>query len=205
MRFVQPLHRAPEVGEHVVSDEGRLRVGEHGPVGRPHDQERGAGTRSAGHHDRRDAYRGAIGEEQGVGLVLDVLEPREVERRSAVFVEEEAPEFGEELRVGFVATEHAHAERALIVLGDHECAATWGLGACELDVASVDAELHERGADLRAGRPSTGRAEREVHRGGDAPAEHDGREHVVGEPGAEVERRAAIISTVSCPILRWAG
>ncbi len=90
--------------------------------------------------DLRHRHVGAVGEEQGVGLVLDVLQPREVQRRPAVLVEEEAPELGQELRVGLVATEHADAEWPVVVLRDHERAAP-RLGVGELDVPRVDPEL----------------------------------------------------------------
>ena len=57
----------------------------------------------------------------------------------------------------------------------------------ELDIVRGDSELFERGADLRARGPSTGRAEHEVHRGADAPAEHHRRKRGVGERDTQVE------------------
>ena len=57
-----------------------------------------------------------------------------------------------------------------------------------LDVGHVEAEPRQRlGHDLR-GRPTDRGAERVVHRGGDAPAEHDGTEQVGREHVVDVER-----------------
>ena len=106
----------------------------------------------------------------------------------AVLVEEEPPELGEELGVGLVPSEHADEHPPVVILGVHVGPAA-RLGMGQLDVAGVDAELGERGPHLRVGRATARRPEREMHRGRDTPAEHDGREHVVGKAGPEVQGR----------------
>ena len=77
-----------------------------------------------------------------------LLEAGEVELRAALLVEQEPPEAAEELRVGFVATEHPDLERPTRVARRHACAEA-GLVGRELDVGGVDAELGERGLHLR--------------------------------------------------------
>ena len=58
----------------------------------------------------------------------------------------------------------------------------------QLDIVRGHPELLERGTDLRARRTAAGRAEREVHRGADAPAEHHRGKRGVGQREAQIER-----------------
>ena len=124
--------------------------------GRPSiDEERRAGAGGSRDDDVGDAHAAPRREQQRVGLVLDVFESRQVEARPAVLVQEEAPQLRHELRVGFVASEHAHVEWPVVVFCEHQGRAP-GLAARELDIVRGDAELLERGTDLRARRASTG-------------------------------------------------
>ena len=54
----------------------------------------------------------ALGEEQRERFLLDVFQSGEVDLRPAVLVHEEAPQLAEQLRVGFVAAEHADAHHS---------------------------------------------------------------------------------------------
>ena len=119
--------------------------------------------------------------------MLDVFEARQVEARPAVLVQEEAPQLRHELRVGLVASEHADVQWPVVVLREHQRRAP-GLPERELDTVCGDTEFLERGTDLRARRASTRRAEHEVYRGSDAPAEHHRRERGVGQRETQIER-----------------
>ena len=58
-------------------------------------------------------------------------------------------------------------------------------------LSALDPETRERVGDLGDGRARAGRAEQQVHEARHRPAEHDAREEVVRERGAEVERGRA--------------
>ena len=58
-----------------------------------------------------------------------------------------------------------------------------------MHLVDVDTEFFQRGTDLGGGGPPTRRLEREVHRGGNPPTEHDRCEEVVGKRSTQVHRR----------------
>ena len=61
-----------------------------------------ARTTEAGHQHVRRRHPGALGQQGHVGLVLDLLDPRERQGGSRVPVEDEAAGLGEQLGVGGV-------------------------------------------------------------------------------------------------------
>ena len=114
---VQRADLLPEVVEHGVGDVVGIDVGEPRPR-RPGGSTRSAApgpavpaTTTGGH-----AHAGAFREQQRVGLVLDVLEPGEVQLRARRPCRaSERQNFDIELRVGFVAAEHADQQRPVVV------------------------------------------------------------------------------------------
>ena len=186
VRCVQSLCLLPQVVEHCVGKLGRVGVDGACAARVSLDEERRARAGGSRDDDVGDVHAAPGREQQRVRLVLDVFESGQVEPRPTILVDEEAPQLRHELRVGFVASEHAQVEWPVVVLGEHQGRAP-GLTARELDVVGRDAELFERGPDLRARGPSTRRAEREVHRGTDAPAEDHRRKRAVGKRDAQVE------------------
>ena len=146
------------------------------------DEQRGVRPRGARDDDPADAHAGTLGEQQRVRLVLDVLEPGEVHGRARVLVEEAAPDLGDELRVGLVASEDADPERPVCVAGRASSVPSGGcVGArstCEPSMpSSASAAL-----TCARGRAPTGRPEHEVHGGADPPTEHHRGEHRVRIP-----------------------
>ena len=131
------------------------------------------------------AHAGVARQQRGVGLVLDLLETREIGRGTGVLVGEEPPELGKELGVGLVPADDAQRDGSTVVCPGHQRRTVWLL-ARQAHVAGIDAHLGQGGGDLGGGRASAWRAEAEVYGGGDAQAEDDATEHVVREPGAEV-------------------
>ena len=94
----------PDVVEHGVGDLGRLAVVEAWPVERAGDEQGSARARRCPRPPRSGTGTPARSARSiDVGLVLDLLEPGEVDARAAVLVHEEAPRLGDELGVGLVA------------------------------------------------------------------------------------------------------
>ena len=157
-RRVQRRDLLPQVGEHRVGDVRRVRVAQMDARERAAGDERGARPGGAGDDHRRHGDVGALGQEQRVGLRLDVLEPGGVQRGTAVLVRQRAPELRHELRVGLVATEDPHHQLAGRVAGRHRGPRARLLRQ-EVHVVGVHAELAERRRHLR-GRGSPSRATR---------------------------------------------
>ncbi len=153
---VHPGHLAPRIVEHAGGDGLGLDLRHPWALGRPLHEEGGVRSRLPGDDDLGNTGAGPRGQQERVGLVLDVLETGEVQRRGArVLVEHVAPEVRHELRVGLVASEDADPQRSGVISRQHE-GAVEGLHRRELDVGRVDPELAECGGDLRARRSPTG-------------------------------------------------
>ena len=89
--------------------------------GRPCDlfgDEQGERTTGARDHDVRDARARFAGQQHRVRLVLHLLASGREQRRRRVAIRDPAPDAGEELRVGFVAADRDHAERAGRAVGE---------------------------------------------------------------------------------------
>jgi hypothetical protein len=184
---VQRRDLAPEVGEHVVGDRCRIDVAESGTGKGSRRDQRHAGTRPSGDDHRRNVDVGPLRQQERVCLRLDVLQPRRVERGTAVLVCDRAPRLRQQLRIGFVTTEHAHQQLTVIVLRAHQRAAVRLLRQ-QVHVVRVDAELDQRGLHLGRRRSPTRRTEDQVHDRRDRPPERDGGERAVGQRRAQVQR-----------------
>ena len=169
VRAVQDAHLLPG----VVDGVGIERVAVH--LLGDEDGERTAGARD---HDVRDARVHLLRQQHGVRLVLDLLSPGRKQGRRRVPKRDPAPDAGEELRVGLVATDRDHAERPVRAVGEEDRARdrllVGGTHAVERHV-----EVGERARHLLDRRPARRGAEDEVHERRDAPAEDD-RAHDVG-------------------------
>ena len=187
-RVVQRGDLLPELVEQRVVDVFAVERGERAPTDRADHEERRSRPRGPGYDHARDAHARVARDQHRVGLVLDLLEAREREPGPRVLVHDEAPELREEARVGLVAADHLHAQRALVVAREHERRAG-GLRVGEPHVVHRHPELRERPRHLQGGRAPAGRAEHEVHGRRDGPSEHDAGEQVVRVGRAEVERR----------------
>ena len=109
----------PQRVEHLVGDVRGVDVGEADAGGRPADEQCSAGPGGARDDDGRRPDARPLGEEDGVRLVLDVLEAGQVDRRATVLVEDARQQLRQELRVGFVAAEDADRQRPVVVAGEH--------------------------------------------------------------------------------------
>ncbi len=186
-RLVEPTDLVPEVVEDAVGDRRGIGLGHPRAPDRTDDQQRGARTGDPRDDDRRYVDVSPLGEECHVGLVLDLTQPGEVHLGSGVLVQHRSPDLGDELGIGFIATEHPDQQRPVTRLRHHDRAVA-RLGRGERHRAVEAGELVQRGTDLRGGRPPAGRAEDQVHDRGNAPPEDDGGERRVRQAGAQVER-----------------
>ncbi len=131
---------------------------------------------------------GALGEQERVGLGLDVLEPGGVERRAAVLVRERAPELRHELRVGLVAPEHPHREVAVVVGRSHRGAGDRvGAGSRCTSWASTPSSTRVACTCAAVGRPP-GEPNARCTRAAIAHPSATAASSAVGQRGAEVHR-----------------
>ena len=139
---------------------------------------------------------GAAGEQQHVGLVLDLVLPGQRQRRAGVLVPDEPPGLGEQAGVGAVA---AHdLDRQLGVRPRRVAGAAPVLLGGEAQAGRVDAEVAQRVGHLSGGRRRRRGAEAQVGDRGRAPREHEAGDHRArealgeqrgGRQRAEPERR----------------
>src|SRR5258706_266004 len=95
----------------------RCEITQQRSVKAPPDEERCTWPSGPGDHDVWDPNSPVPCEEHLVRLVLDLLDPREEQRRARVLVRDEAPYLRNELRVRLVAPDHLDREAALVVAG----------------------------------------------------------------------------------------
>ncbi len=141
-RVVQCTHLVPEIGQQIVGRFFGTQIGEDLTVRRASDDERSTRTGGSGDDDVGDLHPGALGEQQDVGLVLHVLLAGQVQLRTGVLVDHEAPQLREELAVGLVATDDTNRQRALIVLRK-EARRAGRLCRIQMHVTRRHAELRE--------------------------------------------------------------
>jgi len=134
--------------------------------------------RPRGAHPRGAVLEGTCRQEGQVCLVLDLLDPGERQEGPGVLEEEEAPEFGKELRAGSVASIEGDVEAMACLLGSHEGGDAPDLSGRGAHVIRRHTQLGQLLTDLgRRGQPEW-RAEREVHCSGRAPPESQACQHI---------------------------
>ncbi len=121
--------------------------------------------------------------------MLELLAARQRECRTGVLVPDRPPDLGEQARVGRVASDHLDGDRTAVGRGRDEPGLTPLLVRVDREIGDRDAEREELVRNLRKGRRSRGRSDREMQRGRDTPAQRDARDDVVGEAD-ETEDRA---------------
>ncbi len=141
-RVVQGTHLAPQIGQQIVGRFVGTQIGEDPAVRRASDDERSTRTGGPGDDDVGNLHPCAFGEQQDVGLVLHVLLAGQVQLRTGVLVDHEAPQLREELAVGLVATDDTDRQRALIVLRE-EAGRAGRLRRIQMHVTCRHAELRK--------------------------------------------------------------
>ena len=141
-RVVQCTHLTPQIGQQIVGRFLGTQIGQDPAVRRASDDECSARAGGSGDDDVGNLDPCALGEQQDVRLVFHVLLAGQVQLRTGVLVDHEAPQLREELAVGLVATDDPDRQRTLIVLREEPRRAS-RLRRIQLHVTRDHAELRE--------------------------------------------------------------
>ena len=145
-------------------------------------------SRDAGDDDFADGDSGAVGEEEQVRAVLELLATGQRERRAGVLVPERPPDLREQPGVGRVTADDLDRDRATVGSPRDEARFSPHLLRAEVEIGDRDAEREEVVGDLAQRWCRSGCADDEMQRGRDAPSERDARDDIVHETHDAEER-----------------
>ena len=179
-RRVEGAHVAPQPVEHHVGHLLGSQV-DQGPARAVPLHEQGQLPVATDGDDGWHVHAGPLGEQRDEGLGVHPVETAATTLGRAP-VPEAVPQAGQQLGVAGIAAQRLHVQRRpALVPTEHDDLAP-GLACGEAGLMDRHAEVGRRGHDLGQRRPALGRAEGQVHRGGDAVAEH--------ERGRDVDQQA---------------
>ena len=184
-RGVEGAHVAPQPVEHHVGQPLGSELDQGPARALPLHQQRQLPVATDG-DDGGDVHPGPLGEQRDEGLGVHPFQTGATTLGRAP-VPEVVPEAGQQLGVVGVAAQRLHVQRrpGLVPTEHHDLAPRLAWGQARL--VDDHAEVGHGGHDLGEGRSAFGRAEGQVHRGGDAVAEHERGRHVDQQAGRDGE------------------
>ena len=179
-------HRREHGVEHGVGHVARLELAKR-PAGRRlgHQQGVAGGTADTRGDDPRSADAQMPGHQREVGLVLDLLEPGQLQGGPRVAIDEEPPDLGQPLGAGGVASVHRHVEVGPALTSARVPGHPPHLIVDGSDVGHIHPEIGQRIADLERGGKAHGRTEDQIDACSHAPSQGEADDHVEGKAGPD--------------------